>query len=149
MAEQPFYVAPGVSVTRQLAKVYDRSYVIGQLTGVEYDSDRHWWRFLFRIGLGLLVFCAVCAYMIQSKTAYDFFPLWMIGALFSFLIGIGLFLGGSFRMLQCLFSDRAGNYLEFSMSDGRKQKLYGIRRAEGQNIKDAIEQAIVAHYSRS
>lgn len=149
MSVQPFFAAPGVSVTNQLAKVYGRSYVIGQLTAVEYDSDRPWWRFLFGIGLGMLLLCAAFAYMVVNNIAYAAMPLWMIGAVLSFLIGISLFLGGSFRMVQCAFSSTAGNYLEFTMSDGRTQKLYGVRPAEGRAIKNAIEQAIVAHYSRA
>lgn len=150
MSEQPIYASTGIVVTPQMVTIKGQSYAVRPIAGVSYRTTRTTWmkRLLWGcllLASALLVFSFNIGCVNGECSGYRSHAesTFAIVSILPGLFGLGLIGWGGVPLLYGMLNSKAGNYLELSTSDGRRNEIWGLKPAVARDVKSAIEQAIV------
>ncbi|MEQ1672762.1 MAG: DUF6232 family protein [Hyphomicrobium sp.] len=149
MSEKPIYASTGIVVTPQMVTIKGQSYAVRQIAGVSCRTYRKTW--MKRLLLGLAALSPI-SLILLSEIGFDrgawtnspqLYQIVNVMAVISGLAGLFFAVWGGVPLLYGLLNSKAGNYLELSTADGRRNEIWGLKPSVTRDLKSAIEQAIV------
>lgn len=154
MSEKPLFASQDVVVGRRTATINGQTFSIAHVTRVGPSTDRRGWQWTLKIGLGLLaaslvlvLFNADCVLgtigQCEAAGGGPSAVVVVLLLLFAVPIGLACTVRGAILVLYGSVNNRAGNYLEVVLADGRTYKLGNLNSGEISRIQAAFHEAMV------